>query len=99
MVRPPAGEAAMSHSLLKPAANVHLGKEAFALLKVGGLWFLQGCEPMRFYHVSYTFVTGLHIQAISLHWGWDCLLLLSKNKQKNIKNSLEGISKGGWNSD
>lgn len=67
MVCLPAGDTAMSHSLPKLAANVHLGKEAFALLKVGGLWFMQGCEPMRFYHVSYTFVTGLHTQAVSLH--------------------------------
>lgn len=66
MVCLPAGEAAMSCSLPEPAANVHLGKEAFALLKVGGggLWFLQGCEPMRFYHVSCMFAMGLNIQAV-----------------------------------
>lgn len=64
MVRLPAGEAAMSYSLPKPAAHVHLGKEVFALLKVGGLWFLQGCEPMRFCHVSYAFVMALHMQAV-----------------------------------
>lgn len=72
----------MSYSPTKPAANVHFGKEAFALLRAGGgggrLWFSQGCEPMRFYHVSCTFVMGLHVQAVIVnqHFGWDCLLLL-----------------------
>lgn len=71
----------MSHSPAKPAANVHLGKEAFALLKAGGwegLWFSQGCEPVRFYHVSGMFVMGLYMQAVIVnqHFGCDCLLLL-----------------------
>lgn len=58
----------MSDSLPKPAANGHLGKEAFALLKVGGggLWFSQGCEPMRFYHVVMHVCYGL------THAGCDC---------------------------
>lgn len=43
MVCLPAGEAAMSYRLPKPTANVHLGKEASALLKVeGGCGFLKG---------------------------------------------------------
>ena len=36
MVCLPTGGSAMSDSLPKPAAHVHLGKEAFALLEVGG---------------------------------------------------------------
>ena len=42
MGRLSAGEAAMSRSLPEPAANVHLGKEAFALLKVGGVVVFAG---------------------------------------------------------
>lgn len=39
----PAGEAAMSYSLPKPTANVHLGKEASSLLKIeGGCGFRKG---------------------------------------------------------
>lgn len=69
--------------LPQPAANVHLGKEAFTLLKAGGLRSLQGCE--RVMHVL-----GLHTRAViaNRHWRGSAYYRLGGKKIKNLQEEI-----------
>lgn len=66
---------------------MHLGEGVFALVKVVGVEgvVLQGCEPVRCYHMSCTSLMGLHVQVVIVnqHRGVELLITTSKRKNKN----------------